>query len=332
MTTGPCLASRFMTWEKGASSMCRLQRGLQREACRERALFERRPKGCCGMTFLSRVLYRGACVRGALGPQRIDRQTRRRDRKGGRRSYNQTRISAPPSSPRMHATRGSTHTVTVPLPYRTPHVIPKAKLRTDQCAHTRVAPAHACSRAPAHGRSAAVILRPTEHKQEALLMVPSQKRSRKTIDETPAHAQAARTQSLGAQAAQDDRGGEGSSALLHRNAEIDMGYGPDEEKGSPGAGNTDEESDDGHDGANDMPDAYGRPEEREPEQASPHARQATASEQRAAAGISPGGRPVAASKATARRRKPNRETGPRNRETGPRTARGLRPYAALAMY
>ena len=37
---------------------------------------------------------------------------------------------------------------------------------------------------------------------------------------------------------------------LHRNAEIDMGYGPDEEIGSPGAGNTDEESDEGHDGTN----------------------------------------------------------------------------------
>ena len=35
--------------------------------------------------------------------------------------------------------------------------------------------------------------------------------------------------------------------LLHRNAEIDIGYGPDEEVGSPGAGNSDVESDDGHD-------------------------------------------------------------------------------------
>ena len=97
--------------------------------------------------------YRGACVRGALGPQRIDRQTRRCDRKGGRRSYNQTRISAPRSSPRMHATRGSIHTVTVPLPY--PHVIPKAKLRTDQCAHARRARLRMLTRAgarPKRGR------------------------------------------------------------------------------------------------------------------------------------------------------------------------------------
>ena len=35
--------------------------------------------------------------------------------------------------------------------------------------------------------------------------------------------------------------------LLHRNAEIDMGYGPDEEVGTPGAGNSDVESDDDHD-------------------------------------------------------------------------------------
>ena len=45
-------------------------------------------------------------------------------------------------------------------------------------------------------------------------------------------------------AAQDGHGGEGSHMLLHRNKDIDMGYGPDEEEGSPGAGNTDEESDD----------------------------------------------------------------------------------------
>ena len=35
--------------------------------------------------------------------------------------------------------------------------------------------------------------------------------------------------------------------LLHRNPEIDMGYGPDEEVGSPGAGNSDVDSDDGYD-------------------------------------------------------------------------------------
>ena len=35
--------------------------------------------------------------------------------------------------------------------------------------------------------------------------------------------------------------------LLHRNAEIDMGYGPDEEDGTPGAGNSDVESFDDHD-------------------------------------------------------------------------------------
>ena len=75
--------------------------------------------------------YRGACVRGALGPQRIDRQTRRRDRKGGRGSYNQIRISAPRAvytharDTRQHAYRY--RTVTVPLPYRTPHVIPKSQ-------------------------------------------------------------------------------------------------------------------------------------------------------------------------------------------------------------
>ena len=56
--------------------------------------------------------------------------------------------------------------------------------------------------------------------------------------------------------------------LLHRNKYIDMGYGPDEEEGSPGAGNTDEESERG--------------------QASPQAQQAAASEQQAAASTSPG--------------------------------------------
>ena len=35
--------------------------------------------------------------------------------------------------------------------------------------------------------------------------------------------------------------------LLHRNPEIDMGYGPDEEDGSPGAGNSNVDSDDGYD-------------------------------------------------------------------------------------
>jgi hypothetical protein len=188
----------------------------------------------------------------------------------------------------MHATRGSIHTVTVPLPY--PHVIPKAKLRTDQCAHARRARLRMLTRAgarPKRGRDSQA------DRAQAGGSAHGAQPEAQPQDETPAHAQAARTQSLGAQAEQEDRGGEGSSALLHRNAEIDMGYGPDEEKGSLGAGNTDEESDDGHDGANDMPDAYGRPEDREPEQASPHARQATASEQRAAAGISPGGRPVA---------------------------------------
>ena len=203
-----------------------------------------------------------------MGPQRIDRQTRRRDRKGGRRSYNQTRSVPPEQSTHARDTWQHTYryrTVTVPYPA---HVIPKAKLRTDQCAHARRARSRMLTRAgarPKRGRDS----QPDRAQAEDLALV-AQPEARPQ-DELLAHAQA---QSFGAQPA----------------------------------------------------------EEREPGHPSPHARQATASEQRAAAGISPGGCPVAASKATARRRKPNRETGPRNRETGPRTARGLRPYAALAMY
>ena len=50
--------------------------------------------------------------------------------------------------------------------------------------------------------------------------------------------------------AEQDEGLGAEPMLLHRIAETDMGYGPDEEIGPPGAGNTDEESDDGHGGAN----------------------------------------------------------------------------------
>ena len=113
-------------------------------------------------------------------------------------------------------------------------------------------------------------------------------------DDSPAPPADAPAQASGSypRAAQEDRGGEGSSVLLHRNADIDMGYGPDEEKGSPGAGNTDEESDEEPAQALIRPQ-LGFAEERERE-ASPRAQASEqASEQRAATGVSPGGRPVA---------------------------------------
>ena len=92
----------------------------------------------------------------------------------------------------MHETRGSTQTVTVPLPYRyrtvtvpyppTSIVIPKTKLRTDQNARVRAARvcAKACRRAAAHGRSAVVILKAAKHKQETTLTVPKLSPSRCT--------------------------------------------------------------------------------------------------------------------------------------------------------
>ena len=92
-------------------------------------------------------------------------------------------------------------------------------------------------------------------------------------------------------AAQDGQGGEGSPTLLHRNKDIDMGYGPDEEEGSPGAGNTDEESDD--DAQALIRPQLGFAEEREREASLRAQASEQAIEQRAATGVSPGGRPVA---------------------------------------
>ena len=153
--------------------------------------------------------------------------------KGGADRTTKYESVPPEQSIRMHATRGSTHTVTVPLPYRyrtvPPTSSPKAKLRTDQCAHARCARSRMLTRAgaqPKRGRDS----QPDRAQAEDLALV-AQPEARPQ-DELLAHAQA---QSFGAQPA----------------------------------------------------------EEREPGHSSPHARQATASEQRAAAGISPGGRPVA---------------------------------------
>ena len=56
---------------------------------------------------------------GGSGPQRIDRQTRRRGKKGGHEIVLAVRDSLTPSTRCMHAT------VTVPLPHRTPPRHPK---------------------------------------------------------------------------------------------------------------------------------------------------------------------------------------------------------------
>ena len=73
-----------------------------------------------------------------------------------------------------------------------------------------------------------------------------------------------------------------------------MGYGPDEEEGSPGAGNTDEESEDDTPAQALIRPQLGSAEERERGRLSPRAEASEqASEQRAATGVSPGGRPVA---------------------------------------
>ena len=79
--------------------------------------------------------------------------------KGGADRTTKYESVPPEQSIRMHATRGSTHTVTVPLPYRyrtvPPTSSPKAKLRTDQCAHARCARSRMLTRAgaqPKRGR------------------------------------------------------------------------------------------------------------------------------------------------------------------------------------
>ena len=82
--------------------------------------------------------------------------------------------------------------------------------------------------------------------------------------------------------------------LLHRSKDIDMGDGPDEENGSPGAGNTDEESDDDTPAQALIRPQLGSAEERERGRLSPRAEASEqASEQRAATGVSPSGRLVA---------------------------------------
>ena len=115
-------------------------------------------------------------------------------------------------------------------------------------------------------------------------------------DDSPVPPADAPAQASGSypRAAQEGRGVEGSCALLHRNADIDMGYGPDEEEGSPGAGNTDEESEDDTPAQALIRPQLGSAEERERGRLSPRAEASEqASEQRAATGVSPGGRPVA---------------------------------------
>ena len=115
-------------------------------------------------------------------------------------------------------------------------------------------------------------------------------------DDSPAPPVDAPAQASGSDQrdAQDGHGGEGSHMLLHRDADIDMGHGPDEEEGSPGAGNTDEESDDDTPAQALIRPQLGSAEERERGRLSPRAEASgQASAQRAANGVSPGGRPVA---------------------------------------
>ena len=96
----------------------------------------------------------------------------------------------------MHETRGSTQTVTVPLPYRyrtvtvpLPYRTPPRKSSSQKPSFGRIKMrvraarvcAKACRRAAAHGRSAVVILKAAKHKQETTLTVPKQMHRRTTI-------------------------------------------------------------------------------------------------------------------------------------------------------